>query len=117
MIQGGGMRGKDEMTRIEAIGSPRIAEIARATMRGRDNRGMPPAMTSDIDAVAGNSDLTALEGSYHAAATRPIRRTTPRMRKANGALKRAYVLGPASRSQIKRRRFAKRAPWRNASGP
>ena len=39
------------------------------------------------------------------------------MRKADGVLKRTYVLGPAKRSQIKRRRFAKPAPWRKASGP
>ena len=118
MIQGGGMRGKDEMTRIEAFGSPRSAEMPRATMRRRKNRGMPPpATTFDIDAVADNSDLTALEGSYHAPATRSTRRTTPRMRKADGVLKRTYVLGPAKRSQIKRRRFAEPAPWRKASGP
>jgi hypothetical protein len=117
MIQGGGMRGKDEMTRIEAFGSPRSAEIPRATMRRRNNRGMPPpARTFDIDSVAGNSDLTAVEGIYDAAATRPTR-TTPRMRKAGGVLKRTYVLGPAKRSQIKRRRLAKPAPWRKASGP
>lgn len=110
------MRGKDEMTRIEAFGSPRSAEIPRATMRHRNDRGMPtPARTFDIDAVAGNSDLTALEGSYHAAATRPTR-TTPRMRKADG-VQRTYVLGPTKRSQIKRRRFAEPAHWRKASGP
>ena len=58
------MRGKDEMTRIEAFGSPHSAEIPRATMRRRNNRGMPPpATTFDIDAVAGNSDLTALEAA------------------------------------------------------
>ena len=112
------MRGKDEMTRIEAFGSPRSAEIPRATMRRRNNRGIPPPVTMfDIDAVAGNSDLTALEGSYHAAATRPTRRTTPRMRYADGVLKRPNGLGPAKRSQIKRRRFAKAAAWRKASGP
>ena len=116
MIQGGGMRGKYEMTRIEAIGSPRSAEIPSATMRRRKNRGMPPpATTFDIDATVGNSDVTAVEGSYHAAATRPTR-TTPRMRKGGGALKRTYVLGPAKRSQIKRRRFANPASWRKASG-
>jgi hypothetical protein len=117
MIQGGGMRGKYAITRIEAFGSPRSAEIPSATMRRRNNRGMPPpATTFDIDAVAGNSDLTAVEGSYLAAATRPTR-TTPRMRKAGGVLKRTYVLGPAKRSQIKRRRFANPASWRKASGP
>jgi hypothetical protein len=118
MTQGGGMHGKYEITGIEAFGSPRSAEIPSATMRRRNNRGMPPpATTFDIDAVAGNSDLTAVEGSYHAAATRPPRGTTPRMRKAGGVLKRTYVLGPAKRSQIKRRRFAKPAPWRKTSGP
>jgi len=117
MIQGGGMRGKDEMTRIETFGSPRGAEIPRATMRRRNSRGMlPPATTFEIDAVAGNSDLTALEGSHHAAATRPTR-TTARMRKADGVLKRPYVLGPAKRSQINRRRFAEAAPWWKASEP
>jgi len=110
MIQGGGMYGEDEMTRIEAFGSPRSAEIPSATMRRRNNRGMPPpATTFDIDAVAGNSDLTAVEGSYHAAATR--------MRKAGGVPKRTYELGPGKRSQIKRRGFANPAPWRKASGP
>ena len=117
MIQGGGMCGKYEMNRIEAFRSPRSAEIPRATMRHRNHRGMPaPATTFDIDAVAGNSDLTVLEGSYHAAATRPTR-TTPRVRKADGVLKRTYVLGPAKRSQIKRGRFAEPAPWRKAFGP
>jgi hypothetical protein len=117
MIQGGGMRGKDEMTRIEAFGSPRGAEIPRATMRRRNKHGMPPPATFDVDAVAGKSNLTALEGSYHAAATRPTRRTTPRMRKADAVLKRTYGLGPTKRSQIKRRGFAKAAPRRKASGP
>jgi len=117
MIQGGGMCGKDEMTRIEAFGSSRSAEIPRATIRHRNHRGMPaPAKTFDIDAVAGKTDLTALEGSYPAAATRPTR-TTPRMRKADGVLKRTYVIGPAKRSQINRRRLAKAAPRRKASGP
>jgi len=117
MIQGGGMRVKGEMTRIEAFGSPRSAEIPRATMRRRNSRGIPlPATTFEIDAVAGAFDLTALEGSHHAAATRPTR-TTPRMRKADGVLKRTYVLGPAKRSQINRRQLAEAAPWRKASEP
>jgi hypothetical protein len=37
MIQGEGMCGKDEMSRIEAFGSPLSAEIPRATTRHRNN--------------------------------------------------------------------------------
>ena len=39
------------------------------------------------------------------------------MRKADAVLKRTYGLGPAKRSQTKKRGFAKEAPQRKASGP
>jgi len=39
------------------------------------------------------------------------------MRKAGAVLKRKYRLGPAKRSKIKNRGFAKAAPQRRASGP
>jgi hypothetical protein len=63
MIQGGGMRGNDEMTWIEAFGSPRSVEMPRAPMRHRKKRGMPPPATFDIDSVPGNSNLTAFEAA------------------------------------------------------
>jgi hypothetical protein len=62
MIQGGGMRGKDEMARSEAFGSPRNAKMPRAGMRDRKNRGMLPPGGFDID-VPRSSNLTALEAA------------------------------------------------------
>jgi hypothetical protein len=52
---GEGMRGKDEMTRIQAFGSPRSAEMPRAAKRHRKNRGMPPPATLNIDTLPGSS--------------------------------------------------------------
>src|SRR5882757_10618356 len=45
MVRGGGMRGKDEKTRIEPLGSPSSREMRRAAKRRRKNRGMPPPAT------------------------------------------------------------------------
>ena len=61
MVRGGGMSGKDEKTRIEALGSPGSRQMPRATKRQRKNRGMPPPATFDIDTLPGSSNLTALE--------------------------------------------------------
>jgi hypothetical protein len=63
MVRGGGVRGKDEMTRIEAFGSLSSTEMPRAAKRHRDNRGMPPPATFDIDRLPGSSKLTALEAA------------------------------------------------------
>ena len=57
------MRGKDEMTRIEAFGSPGCSKVPRATKRGRKNRGVPPPATFDIDTLPGSSNLTVLEAA------------------------------------------------------
>ena len=63
MVRGGGMRGKDEMTRIEALGSPSSTEMLRAAKRHRKNRGMPSPATFDIGTLPGSSNLTALEAA------------------------------------------------------
>ena len=85
------MRGKDEMTRIEALGSLNSRKMPRATKRHRKNRGMPPPATFDIDALPGSSNLTALE------AAAVIRRTPGALeqwrRDANHPLKWRYVDG------------------------
>jgi hypothetical protein len=57
------MRGKDELTRIEAFGSPSSTEMPRAAKRHRKNRGMPRPATFDIDTLLGSSNLTALEAA------------------------------------------------------
>jgi hypothetical protein len=110
------MRGKDEMTRLEAFGSPSSTEMPRAAKRYRKNRGMPRPATFDIATLLGSSNLTALQAAAMLP-TRPTRRTTPRTRKADAVLKRTCGLGQAKRSQTKNRGFAKAAPQRKASGP
>jgi hypothetical protein len=55
------MSGKDEKTRIEALGSPGSWQMPRATKRHRKNRGMPPPATFDIDTLPCSTNLTALE--------------------------------------------------------
>ena len=85
------MSGKDEKTRIEALGSPDSRKMPRATKRHRKNRGMPPPATFDIDTLPGSSNLTALE------AAAVIRRTPGALeqwrRKPNHTLKWRYVDG------------------------
>ena len=85
------MRGKDEETRIEALGSPNSRKMSRATKRHRKNRGMPPPATFDIDTLPGSSNLTALE------AAAVIRRTPGALeqwrRDPNHSLKWRYVDG------------------------
>ena len=83
------MRGKDEMTRIEA---PSTTEMPRAANRHRKNRGTPPPpATFDIDTLPGSSNLTALE------AAAVIRRTPGALeqwrRDPNHPLKWRYVDG------------------------
>jgi hypothetical protein len=56
------MRGKDEVTRIEALESPNSRK-PRARKRVRKNRCMPPPATFDIDTLPGSSNLTALEAA------------------------------------------------------
>jgi len=53
------MSGKDEKTRIEALGSPGSRNMPHATKRPRKNRGVPPPATFDIDTLPGSSNLTA----------------------------------------------------------
>ena len=53
------MDGKGEKPRIEAFASPGN----RATKRRRNNRGMPPPATFDIDTLPGSSNLTVLEAA------------------------------------------------------
>jgi hypothetical protein len=88
---GSGMSGKDEKTRIEALGSPGSRKMPRATKRHRKNRGMPPPATFDIDTLPGSSNLTALE------AAAVIRRTPGALeqwrRDPNHPLKWRYVDG------------------------
>ncbi|MHC4041321.1 hypothetical protein I3J27_32205 [Bradyrhizobium xenonodulans] len=83
--------GKDERTRIEALGSPDRTETPRATKRRRKNRGMPPPAPFDIDTLPGSSNLTALE------AAAVIRRTPGALeqwrRDPNHSLKWRYVDG------------------------
>lgn len=50
------MRGKEEMTRVEALGSPNSGKMPRITKRPRKNRGVPPPATFDIDALPGSSN-------------------------------------------------------------
>ena len=57
------MRGKDENTRMEAFGSPDSRKVLHGAKRPRKNRGMPPPVTFDIDALPGSSNLTALEAA------------------------------------------------------
>jgi hypothetical protein len=116
MVRGGGMRGKDELTRIEAFGLPSSTEMTRAAKRYRKNRGMPPPAMFDIDMLPASSNLTALE----AAAMLQQRDTQgghPRARKADAVLKRTCGPGAAKQSQIKNLGFAKGARRRKASGP
>ena len=84
------MDGKDEKTRIEALGSPDSRKMPRATKRHRKKRGMPPP-AFDIDALPGSSNLTALE------AAAVIRRTPGALeqwrRDPNHPLKWRYVDG------------------------
>ena len=88
---GGGMSGKDEKTRIEAIGSPASRNMPRGTKRHRKNRGMPAPATFDVDTLPGSSNLTALE------AAAVIRRTPGALelwrRDPNHPLKWRYVDG------------------------
>jgi hypothetical protein len=55
------MSGKDEMTRIEALGSPSSPKMPLAAKRHRKNRGVPPPAAFDIDTLPVSSNLTALE--------------------------------------------------------
>jgi hypothetical protein len=91
MVRGAGMRGKDEKTRVEALGSPNSREMPRATKRPRKNRGVPPPATFDIDTLPGSSNLTVLE------AAAVIRRTPGALeqwrRDPNHPLKWRYVDG------------------------
>jgi hypothetical protein len=57
------MRGKDEETRIKALGSPDSRKTAGDTKRIRKNRSMPPPAKFDIDTLPGGSNLTALEAA------------------------------------------------------
>jgi hypothetical protein len=85
------MRGKEEMARIEALGSLSNRKMPPATTRHRKNRGMPPPATFDIDTLPGSSNLTALE------AAAVIRRTPGALeqwrRDPNHPLKWRYVDG------------------------
>ena|SRR5258705_2396871 len=85
------MSGKDEKTRIEALGSPVSRKISGASKRHRKNRGMPPPATFEIDTLPGSSNLTALE------AAAVIRRTPGALeqwrRDPNHPLKWRYVEG------------------------
>ncbi|MET3906082.1 hypothetical protein ABID59_000403 [Bradyrhizobium sp. S3.3.6] len=85
------MHGKDEMTRIEASGSPNSRKMPPATKRSRKNRGMPPPATFDIETLPGSSNLTAIE------AAAVIRRTPGALeqwrRNPNHPLKWRYVDG------------------------
>jgi len=91
MVRGAGMRGKDEKTRVEALGSPNNREMPGATKRPRKNRGVPPPATFDIDTLPGSSNLTVLE------AAAIIRRTPGALeqwrRDPNHPLKWRYVDG------------------------
>lgn len=56
------MSGKDEKTRIEALGSSDGPQrVLPSTKRHRKNRGIPPPATFDIDRLPGGSNLTAFE--------------------------------------------------------
>jgi hypothetical protein len=85
------MSGKDEKTRIEALGSPCSRKMPLATRRRRKNRGVPPPAKFDIDTLPGSSNLTALE------AAAVIRRTPGALeqwrRDPNHPLKWRYVDG------------------------
>jgi hypothetical protein len=91
MVRDGSMRGKDEETRIKALGSPDSRKTAGDTERIRKNRGMPPPAKFDIDTLPGGSNLTALE------AAAVIRRTPGALeqwrRDPNHPLKWRYVDG------------------------
>ena len=91
MVWGGGMGGKDEKTRIEALGSLDSRKMPPATNRSRKNRGMPPPAAFDIDTLPSSSNLTALE------AAAVIRRTPGALeqwrRDPNHPLKWRYVDG------------------------
>ena len=91
MVRGAGMRGKDEKTRVEALGSPNSREMPRAMKRPRKNRGVPPPATFDVDTLPGSSNLTVLE------AAAVIRRTPGALeqwrRDPNHPLKWRYVDG------------------------
>lgn len=101
------MDGKDERTRIEALGSPDRTETPRPTKRRRKNRGMPPPAPFDIDTLPGSSNLTALE------AAAVVRRTPGALeqwrRYPNHPLKWRYVDGrPLYRVDAVRDYLAKR---------
>jgi hypothetical protein len=91
MVRGGSVGGKDEKTRIKALGSPDCRKTAGDTKRIRKNRGMPPPAKFDIDTLPGGSNLTALE------AAAVIRRTPGALeqwrRDPNHPLKWRYVDG------------------------
>jgi hypothetical protein len=91
MVQGGGMSGKVEKSRIEVSGSPGSRKMPRATKRHRKNRGVPPPAKFDIDTLPSSSNLTALE------AAAVVRRTPGALeqwrRKPNHPLKWRYVDG------------------------
>jgi hypothetical protein len=74
------MRGKDEKTRVEALGSPNSREMPRAMKRPRKNRGVPPPATFDVDTLPGSSNLTVLE------AAAVIRRTPGALESSGGAI-------------------------------
>ena len=91
MVRGGSMSGKDEKTRIMALGSPDSRKTTGDTKRIRKNRSMPPPAKFDIDTLPGGSNLTALE------AAAVIRRTPGALeqwrRDPNHPLKWRYVDG------------------------
>jgi hypothetical protein len=84
------MSGKDDKSRIEALGSP-SRQMPRPTKRHRKNRGVPPPAKFDIDTLPNSSNLTALE------AAAVVRRTPGALeqwrRNPNHPLKWRYVDG------------------------
>ncbi|WP_157158584.1 hypothetical protein [Bradyrhizobium sp. WSM1253] len=54
------MRGKDEMTGIGTAVSTDSQEMSPVTKRRRENRGIPPPVTFDIDTLPGSANYTAL---------------------------------------------------------
>lgn len=91
VVWGRGMRGNDEKTRIESLGSADSREMPRAMKCHRKNRSVPPPATFDIDTLPSSSNLTALE------AAAVIRRTPGALeqwrRNPNHPLKWRYVDG------------------------
>ena len=117
MVRGGGMRGKDESTRIEAFGSPSSTDMPLPRAPSREPwHGHAAAATFDIDPLLDSSNLTVLEAALKLQERDP-QGGHPRACRADALLKRTYGLGPAKLSQTKNRGFAKAAPQRKASGP